>query len=224
LNQSLLPNRLQLQNAYEKLQWRFDSVTIAEIVLWSSWSRLDPRLAEILVSFLASHFTRINPYTLRIENLSSLNPQALAVMISFAKIKLKAEKKKDFSLWSTPILNGLLPATPQMFFLREGLPLPQKDVEEIETSLTPYLQWGFFAANSLVTQKNQSSKGSATLLAKDKRLKILRALLRKGKKISVNDYLSACEGKLERRTAERDLKSYSGLKIIGSTRSRLYRK
>ncbi len=85
MNQAVLPSRSQLQKAYECLQWQPKRIEPAELVLWSSWVRADPRLGELLVSFFAIHFSSINPYALYTQNLISGMPQALGVILSFAK-------------------------------------------------------------------------------------------------------------------------------------------
>lgn len=221
-----LPSRDDLRNALETLSWgEPDKILPENLVQWAHWARLDARLAETLVRFIAEFFRRINPFTLREINRKSPQPQALATLIDFALYRLRRNKVsadlEDFRAWSRFITKDIPPASPQMFFIREGAPRPESDRRKIERSLKPYRRWGYFGDESLAGTTPHS--GNSTLLGKTERQIILDRLLSSHDSISVEDYIRACNGRIHRRTAQRDLRESVRLKGKGFTRNKRYK-
>lgn len=224
-----IPNQLDLMNAHDQLVWnKGQKVTESDLILWSHWSRINARLAETLVKYLVQHFRKFNPFILFEANLQSPLPQALAVLIEFAKLDLK-QKASDrstsdhnaFKLWSQIITQNLDRASPQMFFVNDGIPNSNRDWKEISRSLTPYKRWGFFGVDFLPNEKGLNFKNK-TLLGPQERMSALSNLLANQSKITVADYITACGKKVHRRTAERDLESCNRLTKKGHTRKRIY--
>ena len=219
-----LPSRAKLQNAYEGLQWKATTPEPQTLVLWAHWARLDPRLAEIFVHFLGKHFRRIHPTLLWEKNQRSPQPQALAVLVDFARINTKSESTPEdvraFEQWAASVNRKVQRGAPQFFFLREGMPKPERDRPHIERSLRPFLRWGFFGSESPIGSKKQIQ---ATVLSRGARLSILKELSKNRISFSVRDYVDACGGQIHLRTAERDLRQQGNLESRGSTRARRYR-
>lgn len=222
-----LPSRDSLSKAYEEIQWAREPVDAERIVQWAHWSRLDARLAELLVRYLLARHGDLNPFVLWQANRRSPQPQALAVLVEFARILAREtrspEEETEFRVWSRIILKDLAPAEPQMFFLREGKPLPDRDFAVIETSLLPYRRWGFFGNEAIGAGKRVHSQ-RLTLMGKAERKRILDKLLQEKPRIRVDEYIQACGGRVHRRTAERDLAQDARLERMGITRASMYLK
>lgn len=217
-----VPSRKELERAFERLQWNGEP-NPSEIVRWAHWARLDARLAELLISHLAKHFRRLNPFALSEENHLSPQPQALAVLLEFAKIEaaasLSGPNQKSFRRWCRVITQDLEVASPQSFFVDDGRPNPARARGESETSLKPYRRWGFFGREDLLAKK---AGCQAAALAKPERARVLEALRSSRPSFTVNDYIEACQGRVHRRTAERDLHACRDIKHKGFTRRRRY--
>lgn len=221
-----LPDRPQLREAYEILQWKTRSPSPSDLTTWAQWSRVDPRLAEILVRFMEHSFYGINPLLLWETNRASALPQALCLLIEFTRIRAKRNLKtaefKTFEVWRKTVRNGIPPAPPQAFFIFDGMPRPARAIDEAQRSLRPYRRWGFFGSTPIGVEKLKPNP--STLLGKRERSSVLETLIELGSSITVSDYIRACEGRIHRRTAERDLKMHPRLQAKGFTRSRIYKK
>ena len=221
-----VPNLGELEQAYSRLQWPDAAApTIEEIVLWSLWARVDPRLAELLIGYFVRNFRSLSPLDLRETNLRSPLPASLAVLIEFASAEAKGglskEESEAFRAWAKSLLWKIPPAPPQIFFIRNGKPSPERDLREVYGTLRTFRRWGFFGSSAPLPGKG--SQG-CTLLPKARRREILKNLLRLHGSLRVEDYIQACGGAVHRGTAERDLATTPDLAPIGRTRARRYRK
>jgi hypothetical protein len=219
-----VPSRPQLLEAYDRLQWDTEAPQAESLVRWAHWTRLDARLAEIFVLFLAQKFRQIHPVSLWEENQKSPLPQALAVLVDFARAELKRgpsiQNSGAFQNWAKAVQWKLPKCAAQMFFLREGRPKPEQSGADIERSLRPYIKWGFFGAEGPVSGKK---KGKAfTTLSSSARASILLELAKTRQPFTVKDYVHACGGQIHVRTAERDLRKKNELSLRGNTRARKY--
>jgi len=215
------PSTAALKKAYEQLEWNPQAISAEQLVKWALWSRIDARLAELVVRHLSKYFWDYNPLLLGEENQRS-QPQALAVLVEFTKRLIPTTSRNRFQLWQKALTQKIAPASPQMFFLRQGMPRPEKDFQQIETTLRPYRRWGYFGNETIGGHKSPAAK--ITLLGKAERARTLRKLLREKKFISVRDYITACNGQVHPRTAERDLAENKNLLKKGATRGRTYRR
>lgn len=109
----------------------------------------------------------------------------------------------------------------QTFFLPEGILKPERSLATAEIAAKAYTRWGFIETESLLPLKN--STASTTELSLTQRRQILERLLKTHTSLTVSDYLEACQHRIHRRTAERDLRSCIVLRPSGSTRAREYR-
>ena len=76
-----IPNQKKLLQAYKALQFSPHSVRIKDLVHWSQWSRLDPRLGEILVEYIAKFWNEHNPVTLNQQLKKQVWPAAFGVLL-----------------------------------------------------------------------------------------------------------------------------------------------
>lgn len=224
-----LPSRQDLHSALEALSWKAPAdVTAERLVRWAHWARLDARLAELLVRFLTESFREINPFSLWEKNRISPEPQALAALIEFAVHRARRTRApdaaKDLRAWGRLVTKNTPAVSPRMFFIREGSPNPERDRRQIEASLRPYLRWGYFGDESLAGDAGSPLKKSdTTMMGKAERGKILNRLLATEDSIRVEDYIRACQGRVHRRTAQRDLSECKKARGRGFTRGKRFK-
>lgn len=226
MSPAALPSRARLAEAYSRLQIRGERPpSVEELVGWAQWARLDPRLGEILVRYFVTHFREIHPTLLWEKNRDAKEPQALAALVDFSRTEAKSalgrRDRAAFEAWAQATIWKLEPGPPQMFFVREGTPRPQRDEAESRRSLKAFRRWGYLGSSEPLSPK---SLGGSTLLGPKERMVILSELIKSQPRFTVEDYIRACGGRVHRRAAERDLQSHPRLQRRGSTRAAMYAK
>ncbi len=208
---SIIPNEKQLKQLYEL----FFSKTIKpnDVVRASQWARYDPRLGEILISYLEQSFDAFNPIELNNALLKQAWPASLAVLLE--QVCVQPEKRKRFESWKNCVLYNVKPLPLQLFFINR--PLGSKSAfEDAKQSLKPFLKWGFLSRHSL---RRSNFK---TYMDKAKRRMLLDAYLMKNKSISIRLYRKILNDCVSVRQAQRDLKENGLLKAKHFTRARKY--
>jgi len=216
------PSRDDLIRVYDRLQMKASKVSVDELVLWARWSRLDARLAEILVHYISKRFDSLNPVDLWEANSHLGMPQALAVLAEFAESSIREDRVAAFRVWKRALTDALEPAPFQAFFVPQAPPTPRKIRLEIGTNLRAFAKWGFFSSEWIARVKSAESSRE-TILSKPARRDILDRLMLTRSQLTVDDFIEACSHRVHRRTAERDLSEANGLVPVGSTRARTYR-
>ena len=225
----ITPSRTDLVSAYNTLQFGKKLPGLDKIVLWTHWSRLDARLAEILVQFFAKNYSEIPILSFWEVNLASPEPAVLGVLLGFSRnrvLQMKGRRElTKFLIWQRAVLTGVKKAPFQKFFVDDGRPNPGRAMREIENSKKVFKSWGFYSSEYLSSRETKlitlNKLGATRLSPEDRRGKLLELMTRK-EPFRVSDYIKICGGQLHPRTAERDLRSMKGLKRKGSTRSRYY--
>lgn len=241
-----VPSLLDLKGSYEKLdpgisvsEMGFPS--LAELGLYSRWSRFDARLGELIVRFLAEQFDNFDPVALRKINQSQPMSEAMGVILEFARLRLNQGQQKTssekpglekinrlryFDLWSKLVMADIPKAEPQLFFVTDGMTRPERALRVLARSLKPYLNWGFFGDQDLAALEKlfaqRSESGSVTLLPAKQRARLLESFLEEHSRFRVADYVEYCGGKIHPRTAERDLANSSRVRRVGETRGAVY--
>lgn len=211
-----VPTEKQLESAYEELlHGHPHPPDLTRLVFLISWARFDPRLAEIWVEYLKTHWAKILPMEMRRLVLESPSPAACGVLLEFC------EPQKDhalFKYWKKIITLALPKAENELFFIG----LRQIGGAEMERDVIwatrEYTRWGYLG------RENLGGKARPLHLPKPLRYKILQDLLRSRPRISTRDYQNALGGNLSMRQLERDLNSAPFLKGQGSTRARFFKK
>lgn len=220
-----IPNQKKLLQVYRTLQFSPHSVGITNLVLWSQWSRLDPRLGEILIEYIARFWQKHNPVTLNQQLKKQVWPAVFGVLLEQVpfyysqNLKNKNWNKKLFLHWSKCAMTDIFPAKNEQFFIglyKAGGKLAK---EECFYSIKPYRQWGYFSKDLLI---NKAQTPGKTLISTHQRKTIIDELLKSHKKITVQDYLEKMNFQIHRRQAQRDLKNHKGLKAYGQTKSKYY--
>jgi hypothetical protein len=184
-------------------------------------TRFDPRLAEILVLSLARNWQRFNPLSLNQKLRGAMTPAVLGLLLEQAEFLIEKKNKGLFRAWRQMTLMGIKPSRGEIFWIgvygfnsetTRNLPFH---------STKPFLKWGFYGDDVLIN-KAQTLVHTKTTISKPNRLKILAELAKEKKTFSVNDYLKACRGLIQRRTAENDLAKADFLVSKGFTRRKTY--
>ncbi len=218
---SSLPQLSDYVRAYNRLQ-SGQSVDFQEITLYSQWSRLDPRLAEILTGYLDEHWSGL-PMGATIQALTQHPwPRALCVLLRFVHLSmLDSSSAKILKHFIDAIEERFPIDSYQLFFIPLQKPNRVIQKQEVEWRIGPYLQSGFIGSQSLLVKMKAPT--NRTLLRKVDRGKILAELFSKQKIVTVNDYRKACKNLISVRQAQRDLVELKGeLRAKGYTRGRQY--
>ena len=222
-----IPSTDELSLAYGKLQSRQPSlISLAEIILWSQWSRFDPRLAEQLIVFISEKWKRWNPVFLHEELLKQPWPQAFGVLLEQALAAgfLSKESASLFKKWGDVVLSDISPANGEQFFIGLQKLGSKQMLRNAERPLRAYTAWGYFGCDLLVNKAQEKIKlRNRTLVSAAVRKHVLSELLKTRKRLTVKDYCEALSYQVSRRQAEIDLAREKRLIPSGQTRGRFYR-
>ncbi|MDE0119952.1 MAG: hypothetical protein OXM55_08110 [Bdellovibrionales bacterium] len=222
---SKIPGEKSISKAYKALQFSSGSVYVKDLVLWSQWTRLDPRLGEIFVGHISKFWRTYNPVDINQKLKQQIWPAVFGVILEQVPFyylqnkKTKYWNKKLFLNWSKCVMTDILPAQNEQFFIgiyKAGGKLMK---EECLYAIKPYRQWGYYSKDLLINKAQISKK---TLLSISQRNTIIDELLKLHKRIRVKDYLEKGNFQIHRRQAQRDLKNYKRLKPCGHTKGKYY--
>jgi hypothetical protein len=221
-----IPSIDDLSKAYDCLQNRSNEihVQVEELALWSQWARFDPRLAEIWVKYISTHWREIPPAALN-QKLSELPwPAAAGMLIDQVSFFLRFPKNKlnfaGFKLWRQAATLGFQPASFELYFIGTRA---FAGVEAFKDALQPlrfYENHGYFGRDLL---QNKAHPNGQTLISVEVRMSVLAALCKNRPRISIRDYRDALSGGVSRRQAEKDLENHPILVPIGRTKGRYFR-
>lgn len=227
-----IPTIKNLKLAYSRLQSVDASpsdgkspIPSYKLILWSQWSRFDPRLAEQLVSYWRHHWRDHDPVQLNAEIRKSAWPAATGVLFEHVRLhsRFSASERKLFSAWSKCALVSITPASGELFFIGLRAMTGRLMTTDAEFSLRSYTRWGYLGREVLVNKALAAATSSTTTARTDipasKRREILRELARHKRCVTVTDYIEAVGGAISRRQAQLDL-AKSGLHASGKTRNR----
>ena len=212
-----IPSKQKLLRAYNQLLDHSTKLaSIRELCLWSQWTRFDPRLAELLISYICK-FWKILPAPILNETLKTLPwPATFAVLCEYVK---DIQKDKVFNVWMKCIVSDIPPAKNELYFIGLQKFGGRQNFDNAVNALKFYRKWGFLSREYL-TSKGKD-RGRKTLLPKSTRLGILKELLQKKNRITTQEYRQATHKLVSIRQAQRDLKKQD-LRAIGQTRGRIY--
>lgn len=215
-----LPTSDELLHAYNQLQSPGNSISSFDLALWSQWTRLDPRLAEILVDWMERNWRTLPPALLHEALLRQPWPQVFGVLLEHTAVRLKnSQVRKQFHLWYQCTMLDVEPSSGGQFYIGLRKFSGQEMRKDSELSLRAYLKWGYLGRDLI---QNKSSKQVRTLIPRKSRLGVLEEMMRTHSRFQVKDYLEVLEGKIHPRQAERDLRNHPKLRAIGKTRSRWF--
>lgn len=199
----------------EAKRWPYKPKSIEELFcLAAMMSRYDPRLVTILTSFLADHWQRLNPYTIRTFYPIMKTSQTVAVLAEFLLHSKTIES--EFRFFLEYLQRGLTPVPSQLYFLHLYTPGGHLLQRAIDMPLAEYKRWGFLAREAPVIDRvlrhplGQHDKAS--------RKNILRRLFASHKRVLLADYLQALEHRISRQQALSDMRAFPNTRRIGRGR------
>lgn len=219
-----IPSENNFVLAYKALQ-STSPVNLKQLVLWSQWSRLDPRLGEVIVSYIARHWKSINPIELNMELQKQPWPAVFGVLLEqvpfyFLNKGLSFEKKL-FSSWKDCSMSKIKKAQNELFFIGLFAPGKKSALNECTLSTKPYRLWGYYGRDIMV---NKYEAGKKTIMKTSQREVFINELIKKYKTLTVKKYLEEINYQIHLRQAQRDLQNHPLLKAHGHTKNRFYKK
>lgn len=218
-----IPGLVDLQRAYNALA-EGRKIKPRTLVLYSLWSRFDPRLAEVLTNHFAKFWESTSPVEINFFLTKSCWPQVLPALLEFTEILVSqtAQRKKLrlFRIWKKTACFQVRRASLQQLYIGVEK-FDGHRVQKISAHPLPQFEkWGFLATDAPLHQGAMTKKQMA--IDRTARLEVLKKLMLQESKITVSLYLEQLRHSVSRRQAERDLKGMPGLKSKGFTRSKYY--
>jgi hypothetical protein len=222
-----IPGRLELEKAYSMLLHRVPATpNETDLALFAQWSRFDPRLAEIWVSFLVREWERFHPLELRGALLSQPWPAAAAVLLEFTAKRVR--NRTLFPFWHRMVTESFPKGNWEQFFIGLRKIAGKAMQDDARFAFSEYRKWGYLGREILLNKSGQGSiaeegKRTHTLLPETRR-EILKEMLTSSARITTDVYWEAIGRCISRRQAERDLESSSIVRACGNTRARYFLK
>lgn len=220
-----IPNQEKIAKVYATLQFHQDSVHPKDLALWSQWTRLDPRLGEILIEYISKFWQKQNPIVLNKYLKLYPWPSVFGVLteqVPFYHLQNPQKKnwnKKLFLNWAKCVMTDIPAAEDEQFFIGLYKAGGRKMLEECLYSIKPYRKWGYFAKDLLINKVQSSKK---TLISFKQRSVIIEELLKSHETFTVKDYLEKVDFQIHPRQAQRDLKNYKQIQSFGHTKGKYY--
>ncbi len=217
-----IPSAQDLSKTYDFLQFTKTHASESELALWSQWTRFDPRLAEIFITYILKNWTRINPVQLNLQIKTQAWPSVFGVLMEQALMTISNADKTLFRHWKRCVMTSISPAPWELYFIGTRAFAGSEMRKDVEYSLNLYKRWGYFGRDYFLNHSKKLTSNS-THMDQKTRLKILKNLTLKKERITIHDYLIALNGGSTQRQAQRDLQKCQFLKKTGQTRARFYR-
>lgn len=200
------------------MQLSEDRVSEKEFAEWVGWTRLDPRLCEIMIRFIAKKYICLNTFSIK-NQMSEESKAVFAVLCDVAGDLVSDDF--DWKAWKKAAQSSVTTVPFQSFYVGHSVIQPSRLLLEIKKNLNYFKRWGFYCAQSPISLKYQ--KKNKTLISSEQRKQILRDLISVKSEITVTDYIEALDQKVHIRQAERDLSESDILNKTGFTRNRIYK-
>lgn len=220
-----IPSLRQMAKAYETLQSRQEGLCLSyrKLSLYAQWSRLDPRLGELVINYISQCWRKLHPIELNNCLQKEVWPAVFGVLLEHISFYYEQKKKKKelslFCKWSECVLYDIQPAKGELFFINLYLPGSRLMYEEALYSLNVYKKWGYLAGDLMFNKFVFSHK---ILLTPVQRREALDKLLKKQNAFKVRDYLRELNFQIPVKQAQRDLKKHPRLSSSGNTRNKVY--
>lgn len=216
-----IPSEQDLVHAYNEFQK--GTVSLDSFMLKFEWCRYDPRLGQLLIQYLNSHWRQWNPFDVAHHLQNSEWPGVFGVLCSHVGLTLPLKVRKPFTAWQRCCLSQIRTKKEwSLFFIGINSFGGKLQKTEAFDSIPLYSQWGYFGKTPMVSIQtpNKRSLINRTLLSKDVRHQKLMALFKTKRRICISDYLEYLEFRVSIRTAELDLKHWA--RKSGNTKGARY--
>ncbi|MDD5309377.1 MAG: hypothetical protein PHU25_18835 [Deltaproteobacteria bacterium] len=219
LYQELSSSGLRL--AGRKRPWPYRPADLESLLaLGGEMLRYDARLLAVLLRFFLARWGDLNPLLLRRRMAGMGCPQALLVMLGFARLASRdAELGRliDYLFAGWPRLHP-----EERFFLDAAAPGSRTALRALGRNLAPYARWGFVG-----TERPVADTGTRQALGSydaGTRRRILLDLVERRGAITLADYLDAVDHAVTRQQALADLRASPGLVLHGRGRGAVWRR
>jgi hypothetical protein len=176
--------------------------------------RYDARLLSILLQWLLSHWRTLNPLHLRDQLQLMRWPQALLVVLEFAKVE---SKELEFRHWATYLAAGFARVEPiERFFFDAERPGSRVAQRRMGRNLAAYARWGFVGSERPIA--DPITKRALGRYDARTRRSILHELIARQGELTLSEYLDAVDHAVGRQQALADLKNSPELQLHGHKR------
>jgi hypothetical protein len=182
--------------------------------------RFDPRLLSILLQLLLRTWQRFNPVVLRQHMHAMRWPQALLVVLEFAKAATSEAELRYLCDYVAAGWPRIEPA--ERFFLDAERPGSRMARRHLGRNLRAYARWGFVGSEKPIvdatTKRTVGRYDAAT------RSQILSDLIERAPELTLAAYLEAVDHAISRQQALLDLKHCPELVVSGRGRGARWRR
>jgi hypothetical protein len=204
-----------------KRPWAYRPQTPEALVaLAGEMLRYDPRLLSILLQLVLRHWHELNPLTLRAHLHQMRWPQALLVVLEFARL---ASGDPELKYFCDHLAAGFARVEPsERFFLDAERPASRMSARHLGRNLGPYARWGFMGHERPTA--DAATKRTVGRYDARTRRQILDEQIEKAGQTTLADYLEAVDHAISRQQALLDLKAHPQLRVEGHGRGALWRR
>lgn len=200
-------------------RWPYDPGTREELIaLAAEMLRYDARLLTILLQLLISVWMTLDPLALRRQLAGMRWPQALLVVLEFARMAIDDREFKFFADYLGAGWHRVDPA--ERFFFDDGNPASRGARRRLGRNLAPYARWGFMGTERPVadmrTRRQLGSYDAST------RKMILDELVDRRGRVTISEYLEALDDAVSRQQALHDLRNHGRLVVSGRGRGAVW--
>jgi len=190
------------------------------LLLASEMLRYDPRLLSILLQFLLQYWRTLNPVTLREWMRSMRWPQALLVVLEFAKT---ASRDREMRFWIDHVAAGWPRVDPsERFFFDAERPASRVATRRVGRNFEAYARWGFLGSEKPIA--DAMTRRTVGRYDAPTRQAVLSELASRSSGFILADYLEAVDHSISRQQALFDLKRHPGLALRGHGRGARWRR
>lgn len=203
------------------MPWPYRPHTNEELLaLAGEMLRHDPRLLSILVQHVLSAWSTWNPLALRREMARMRWPQALLVVLGFARL---ASAEPELGYFAEYVAAGWPRIEPvERFFLDAERPGSRVAERRLGRNLVPYARWGFLGSERPTV--DAATKRTVGRYDARTRRRLLEELIDQRGEVTLADVLVALDHAVSRQQARQDMRALPGVETIGHGRGARWRR
>lgn len=200
-------------------RWSYRPANPEELVaLAGEMLRYDARLLTVLLQLLLAAWPTLNPLELRRQLARMRWPQALLVVLEFARI---ADGDRELRFFADYLAAGWRRIDPpERFFLDDANPASRSAARRLGRNLAPYSRWGFIGIErpvaDMATRRPLGNYDAAT------RRRILDDIVERRGRVTISEYLEAMDEAVSRQQALEDLRRHGRLAVSGRGRGAVW--
>ena len=192
----------------------------AVVALAAEMLRYDPRLLTILLQLVLERWHDLNPLALRREMGRMRWPQALLVVLEFARVASDEPELRHLADYLGAGFERVAPA--ERFFFDAERPASRMARRKSGKNLKPYARWGFIG-----TERPSASVTTKRLVGAydaDSRANVRRSLADRRGAFKLGEYLDALDHAVSRQQAYQDLRGDPEFEVEGHGRGARWRR